>query len=237
MTYRNPTIAGESRILNSYSLGNVSVDRRGFDSNGYGFPDRRATYAGGLVGWMRNCQDTWIQYCFASTVEVFAETVPPAVYAGGILAFMGISNDSTGHLYNNAALGASVTAMGKTAAALNANRIYSGFDGRNNLYQITSNWMFESDQNYARDTMRVEKGSDTTTFFPFWDGTGAEPASYYHYPNGSESDKHGENASGSIFQNQHIWTGLLEFNSNGSDAWDFSTISRGYPRLRNVGGQ
>ena len=188
---------GGLSIYNSYSTGNIYIDRRG-GSGG--------TYAGGSIGYVDvSTQIFNIRNNFA-TGNVNAKSASTSdLFVGGLVGRINVSSGTSSTLQNNAALGSSVTAMGSSASAARTGRIFGASNINNNF-------------NYARDDMRIEISNDYDNFsFPFWDGISTPaPTTYYRYPAAiGLSTQHGENISVSNFRNQSFWqNGLYHLNGN-----------------------
>ncbi|MCL2138322.1 MAG: hypothetical protein FWH41_02195 [Treponema sp.] len=191
-------------INNCYSLGNVLADKTG---TGAGLID-----AGGLIGYLGAGT---AQYNFAKGSVTAQNKGTDLTYSGGIVA-----RNNGGTLSNNAALGPSVTAKGSNGTRVAAR-----------VYGIPVSGVGCSD-NYALDSMRIERSDDYGAFFfPFWDGVAPAPLTYYTLSNSAvHTARDGASVSSSAFQNQVIWA-LIGFGSE----WDFSGLVRdGHPRLKNV---
>jgi len=182
------TSGGNTTVSDSYALGNVFVN----EQNG-----NTSIHVGGLVGSLGNNGSGDIINCFAAG-QVIAQSRSGEVHAGGLVGQMFVTG---GSIRNSSALGVSVTA--KTPHnSRNAGRIYG---------TPTSGM---SNNNYARDDMRLEVSNDyNTVSFPFWDGVvpvlpDLPPTTYYRYPSLDTvgfATMHGENASLSAFRNPLFW--------------------------------
>jgi hypothetical protein len=214
-------LVDDTTIRDCYALGNVLAEKDG----GY-----LPVYAGGLVGrFIADQQEISLERCFSGGAVRAQSSGTGAIYAGGVT---GLNYPYSGHtvtLKNCAALGASVTAMGP--GTRNIGRVYGASEGPGTSATA---------DNYALDTMRIEKSDSAgTLYFPYWDGVSAEPASYYTLSDSTISAVgDGASAAASIFRNPAFWTSTSYLNFSVDDAWDFSAvINRGYPKLKNVGGQ
>jgi hypothetical protein len=138
---------------------------------------------------------------------------------------MNITGDNTGTLKNNAAVGTSVTAMGSGASAATVGRIYGGI-----TTQVTPS------ANYARETMFLGTGAHTYNPYPVLTPVTATD---------NAADRDGSNRTSAQFTStvttssgSWLSASMLDFNNaDHTGIWDFSSISRGYPKLANVGGQ
>jgi hypothetical protein len=210
-------LAGRSGMVkNCYALGDVLADIRytGSTSND-------EVYAGGLLGdVISNSYSEIVSYCFAKG-NVTAQSNGAAsanVFAGGIL---GIKTDNW-HLNHCAALNDTVIAKGGTAR--NSARV--GNDG----YYFSS----YAERNYAQSEMFLEFQTDYRYAVP----APVDPLYIGHDMPDGENATPGTGAGG--LGTSNFWTSTMGFNSStGSPAgtWDMTGISRGYPRLKNVGGQ
>jgi len=166
-------------------------------------------HVGGLVGRL-NFAGTSVTNSF-SAGQVIAQSEESNVFAGGLVG------SRLGDISNSAALGASVTA--KSPHVISVGRICGSTGNAGN-------------NNYARDNMRIEVSNNPNALsFPFWDGSGTAPSTYYRYAGTvGTTTQHGENASFSTFFNPSFWTGTLGFSST---HWNFNRVGQeGFPRLR-----
>jgi hypothetical protein len=128
---------------------------------------------------------------------------------------------NAGTLKNNAAVGTSVTALGSGASATTVGRIYGNISA-----QATPA------ANYARDTMFL--GTEAYTYNPY-------PAFAPVTATSNAANRHGADRTYAQFISDSTTTNGSWLNTSmlgfSSSIWNFSTISRGYPRLANVGGQ
>jgi hypothetical protein len=210
-----------SSINNCYALGNVLANKSFLTSDS----SYIYIYAGGLAGHVQigSSTDTRkIEHSFAAG-SVAARCLDPGdviplVCAGGVVGYI----HANGKLSNTAALGAAVTVTGGSSTR-SAKRVYPAGDG-------------SGFSNVAVDTMRLEKGAAVAYYFPYWDGTTPEPSAYYILSASNDGNgQDGLTVSGSVFRTPSIWTPLFD---GQSAAWDYSSLaSRGYPTLKNVGGQ
>ena len=216
-TTDTPNITATLIIRNSYALGNVNADRVTATSGD--------TYAGGLVGRITegffytnpSSQTYRIERSFA-TGSVSARSAGSGnLFAGGIVGEMNFRVVALqGFLNNTAALGSSVTAMGR--GTINIGRVFGS------LTNTTAS------NNFARNNIFVgTMNSYTNNPYPNFTATTVVS---------SLTGQHGEDRNSSQFVSSAFWTG----NANGNmglptSLWDFSSVSRGYPKLRNLGGQ
>jgi hypothetical protein len=229
----DPQLFLNSSIDNCYALGNVLADKTTGDVStiGMGFDRAYSVHAGGLAGYVRitynSTQKNKISRSFAAgsvTAQSRATSQYPFqhdIFAGGIVGHISrYGKDNTaagGDLSYNAALGAGVTVKGGRARI--AVRIYTAIS--------PSLQGGSSSNNYALDTMEI--GSDKNYDVIFITTTTS---------NSTEADSvNGMSVSGSVFRNRSFWTSASYLGFD-SDVWDLSTVARrGYPALKNVGGQ
>jgi hypothetical protein len=221
MNPQNATGNCEVFIENIYSLGNANAtgDGRALAGGLMG----QASLGGQLVGNFK------ISNCFSggNASAISRRTINDinaSTSAGGIVSRMDIGSSVNCIFQNNVALGNSVKVASTQIRGIG--RVYG-------LIYGSSTW----NRNYAKESMRVEQSNNfNANYFPYWNGTGTAPASYYTLPNSnSASDPHGMNASASAFYSVNFWRTTLGFDP---DVWDFNTVvGRGYPTLVNVGGQ
>jgi hypothetical protein len=221
------SVSGTIFLTDSYSLGNVSVKC-----------GMRA-YAGGLVGHIGttgSAGDGELRNCFStgnvSAISTGTGNIDNRSFSGGLVARITnqASVDGKFTMKNNAALGDSVTIM-TTYNDKIIGRVYSvAYTNEPRTTTVTNN--------YAKDSMRVEVSNDYNTYyFPYWNGINPAPSlPYYTLPNITDGGHiHGANTAASTFYTRNFWKTDLNFSDN---YWDFSTvISRGYPLLKDVGGQ
>jgi hypothetical protein len=214
-------LVDNTHIRDCYALGNVLAEKVGGSI---------PVYAGGLVGYVDVQQgQRTLDRCFSGGAVKARSSGSGALYAGGVTGINYSLSNHTVILKNCAALGASVTAMGP--GTKNTGRVYGASAGSG-----TS----ASTDNYALDAMRIEKsGSAGTLYFPYWDGISAEPASHYTLSDSADpTAKDGASVAASIFMDKAFWTSASYLNFGADNKWDFSSvISRGCPKLKNVGGQ
>ena len=241
--YYTGTFSTVSSITDCYALGNVSADN----------PNSASTaniYAGGLVGYAQITADTrpvdtdpdlysanagYIQRSFAGgSVTAQNASSGAGVWTGGVTGYI-----VSGGLLNTAATGrnreggrSSVSAQGGadngTTIRRLAGRIFGEYKGAAPAAPSF---------NYANAA--IFTGTDS---------------SYYAYPpnfttvvtNGNSepaaATSHGADTTNALFSGSAFWTGTqLLFNSedNGGNtsAWDFGSVSQGWPVLANVGGE
>jgi len=169
-------------------------------------------YAGGLVGIVSGAGASprvyYIQHCFAAG-SVSTKSIS-AAYSSGLVGYISENNSDLLMEYN-AALGTSVTAMGASSYARGVLRY------PNTVTIFLSN-------NYALRSMFL--GTSVYTASP--------------YPNYSQDltpvldGENGEGIAYAELTGSNFWQNTIDFDSG---IWDFKGVSRGYPLLKNVGGQ
>ncbi|MDR2543383.1 MAG: hypothetical protein LBC80_08060 [Treponema sp.] len=201
---------GPYNIRDCYSTGHVYLNR----SN---LPTAHTTI-GGFIGFNAISIGHFIERCFSAGSVTAKVNYPPTgnqhYFVGG---FIGESNDGT--VRNNATLGSFVYKAGNSPDA-GRNHAPARIRAGNNDNNLTNN--------FASDSMRLEtsayNGMTLTTQAP---------------TNGRDL-RDGFNVPAILFYGQNVWTNIaagfgLSFNSTN---WDFTgLVDRGYPMLRNVGGQ
>ena len=169
-------------------------------------------YSGGLVGILQD-GNTTVQYTFArETVSADSSGSSGPVNAGGLVAYI---SGSSSKVQNSAAIGPSVTVL-VSGGSTNARRVlgYSGGTGTGS-------------GNFALTTMFVGTGTWSGNPNVTYNTVGLETT-----PTALTS-RDGAGKTLGDFMNTSTWTGLCFSDS----IWNYDGIARGYPTLKNLGGQ
>jgi len=168
--------------------------------------------AGGLVGEMFGCE---VVNCFAKGSVTAQSAGDESGFAGGILGNVWDSS-----LSNSVALGTSVIVKIDVVLLIRvAARVY-GIVGTGT-----------SADNYAQENMKIGSGEG------YWVMPDEETVETTDLNYGINK-RNGGNASSSNLGDKEFWKGLgFTDAATTGGFWDFSSITVGYPRLANVGGQ
>jgi hypothetical protein len=157
-----------------------------------------------------------------------------------------INTASTGFLLWSATIGRFVTSMGGGNGRWYTGRVFGIFTGispASTAYNTDPNTYNVA--NFALNDMMIEVNHfyAGTNFGGPWNGSGVEPELGYYYinsPDGGTTDdsratKYGQGTIYSNFFSTSFWASIT---GSSTDIWNtLSAVSRGYPTLKNVGGQ
>jgi hypothetical protein len=204
-----------SSITDCYALGDVFADNP--------TSANAAVYAGGLVGYAQITSDPAdgkIANNFAAGSVTAQSASSSAVYAGGIAGYL-----ESGALSNNAAVTRSTASGGMTKITLKGGGSTTGL-GRVYGGAPSSGPTFSG--NRALDAMYLGKTADYYDYSPPYAVVSAAD-------DADATSKEGQDVSIADLRTSVFWdTGGIGFDSA---YWNFNGVARGYPALKNAGGQ